>query len=65
MNIQVRKYRVIEKVLKLNNSQLEKVESTLENSLQLDLSLNRATKQVENGYVKPHSEVRKKYEKWL
>ncbi len=65
MDIQVRKYRVIEKVLKLNNVQLEKIESTLENNLLLDLALSKATKQVADGDVKPHSEVRKKYEKWL
>lgn len=31
----------------------------------LDLSLDRAMADKEAGRVKPHTEIRKKYEKWL
>lgn len=65
MNLQIRKYKVIEKVMLLNENQLESLESTLEQNLELDKSLDRAIDQIEHGKVKPHNKVRKKYEKWL
>ena len=66
MNIQTRKYKVIEKVMHLSESQLERIEFTLnEDTSRLDMALDRAIEQVKEGRVKPHFEVRKKYEKWL
>jgi len=66
MNIQTRKYKVIEKVMHLSESQLERIELTLnEDNTQLDMALDRAIEQVKEGRVKSHNEVRKKYEKWL
>ncbi len=49
----------------LSESQLDKVESILEDEVELDEALNRALLQVRDGKVIPHNEVRKKYEKWL
>lgn len=65
MDIQTRKYKVIEKVMHLSESQLDRIESTLNEEMQLDMALERAIDQVEKGRVFPHNEVRKKYEKWL
>jgi hypothetical protein len=65
MNIQTRKYKIIEQVMGLSENQLERIESTLNDDSQLDISLDQAVAQVKEGRVNPHSEVRKKYEKWL
>jgi len=65
MDIQTRKYKVIEKVMHLSESQLEKIELALNHDIKLEISLDRAIQQVKEGKVKPHSEVRKKYDKWL
>jgi hypothetical protein len=67
MKIEVRKYQLIEQVMNLNENQLEKLESFLaeESANALSKSLDRALKQVKEGKVSPHAQVRKKYEKWL
>ena len=66
MNIQTRKYKLIERVMQLSESQLERLELTLnEDNNPLGLALNRAIQQVKEGKVIPHNEVRSKYEKWL
>jgi hypothetical protein len=65
MDIQSRKYRIIEKVMYLNEEQLESLEATLNKEVELDLALDKSIRQVEKGKVKPHTEIRKKYQKWL
>lgn len=65
MDLETRKYKVIEKVMGLSETQLERIESTLNDDIRLELSLDKALEEVNEGKVKPHSEVRKKYEKWL
>ena len=49
----------------LNESQLEKIEAVLQDEGELKASLEKAMKEVEEGKLTPHSDVRKKYEKWL
>jgi hypothetical protein len=67
MKIEIRKYQLIEQVMSLNEIQLKKLESFLaqESGRELSISLKRAIKQIEEGRVTPHAQVRKKYEKWL
>lgn len=65
MNIEARKYQLIERVMKFDEEELRKIESFLQNESALSASLDRALGQVKKGQVTPHSEVRKKYEKWL
>ena len=65
MNIEARKYQLIERVMMFNEDELKKIEDFLKSESALSDSLDRALKQVENGQSTPHSEVRKKYEKWL
>lgn len=65
MDLETRKYKVIEKVMLLSESQLDLIESALEKDIELDMSLDRALKQIKDGKVTAHSKVRKKYEKWL
>jgi hypothetical protein len=67
MKIEIRKYQLIEQVMSLNEIQLKKLESFLaqESERELSISLKRAIKQIEEGSVTPHAQVRKKYEKWL
>ncbi|MBN8576316.1 MAG: hypothetical protein J0L66_05205 [Cytophagales bacterium] len=67
MKIEIRKYQLIERVMTLNENQLEKLESFLaqESGTELSVSLDRALQQVKEGKVTPHTQVRKKYEKWL
>lgn len=65
MNIEARKYHLIERVMRFDENELDKIEMFLERESELSASLDRALQQVEEGRVTPHSEVRKKYEKWL
>ncbi|MEM6816550.1 MAG: hypothetical protein AAF600_19535 [Bacteroidota bacterium] len=65
MNIEARKYNLIARVMHLNEKELDKIEMFLNEESELSASLDRALQQVKEGKVTPHSEVRKKYEKWL
>ena len=65
MDITLRKYHLIERVMKFNEEDLSKVEIFLKEELALSVSLDRAIHQVEEGKITPHEEVRKKYERWL
>ncbi|MEM6641601.1 MAG: hypothetical protein AAF616_01365 [Bacteroidota bacterium] len=65
MSIETRRYHLIERVMQFDEKELKKVEMFLEKELELSASLDRALKQVKEGKLIPHSEVRKKYEKWL
>lgn len=48
-----------------DEKEIDKVEMFLDTESELSASLDQALKQVEEGKVTPHSEVRKKYKKWL
>jgi predicted transcriptional regulator len=65
MNIEAIKYHLIERVMRLSEGELENIEKFLERESELSKSLDRAMQQVKEGKVTPHSEVKKKYEKWL
>lgn len=67
MNLQARKYQLIERVMHLNEDQLKKLENLIAevSESELSASLDRAMQQVKEGKVTPHAEVRKKYKKWL
>ena len=65
MNIQERKYTIIEKIMHLDEGQLGRIESILEEDQEINAALDRSLKQVKHGKTKPHSKVREKYEKWL
>lgn len=65
MDIETRKYHLIERVMHLNENELKNIEMFLERESELSASLDRAIQQVKEGKVTPHSEVKKKYEKWL
>lgn len=65
MDLQARKYNIIELVMRLNEMDLKQLEKFVESKSELTASLNRSLQQVEEGDYRPHSEVRKKYEKWL
>jgi len=65
MTIEARRYRLIERVMHFNEKEIDKVEMFLDKESELSISLDRALNQVEEGKLTPHSEVRKKYEKWL
>ena len=65
MNIQERKYSIIEKILFLDENQLDRIESLLSDDVELIKALDNALIQVKEGKVSSHTEVRKKYEKWL
>ncbi len=65
MDIDARKYKIIEKVMHLNEPEIRKIEAFLIDEFELSSSLDRALEQVKNGEVTPHEEVQKKYKKWL
>ena len=67
MNIEVRKYHLIEQMMQLNEDQINKLENFINEVSEADLSasLDRSMQQAKQGKVTPHNEVRKKYEKWL
>ncbi|MCF6353116.1 MAG: hypothetical protein L3J06_08910 [Cyclobacteriaceae bacterium] len=65
MNIEARKYNLIELVMRFDENEIRKIETFLEIEAVLSASLDRALQQVKEGKVTPHSRVRKKYEKWL
>ena len=67
MNIEVRKYHLIEQMMRLNEDQIHKLENFLAevSAAEVSASLDRAMQQAEEGKTTPHSEVRKKYDKWL
>jgi len=65
MSIQERKFSVIERIMHLGESDLQRIESVLREDAELDAALDKSINQVATGKVKPHEEVRKKYEKWL
>jgi hypothetical protein len=67
MDIESRKYHLIEKVMNLDEGQTKKLEAFLSEVAESELStsLDRAISQVKSGKVTPHDEVKKKYEKWL
>jgi predicted transcriptional regulator len=61
----IRQYLLIERVMQLSEHELSNIEMFLEREAKLSASLDRALQQVKEGKVTPHSEVKKKYEKWL
>lgn len=65
MSIQERKYSVIEKIMRLSENDLDKIEAILQDEIELNASLDKALQQVKEGEVTYHSQIRKKYEKWL
>ena len=65
MTIEARRYHLIERVMHFDEKEIDKVEMFLDTESELSASLDQALKQVEEGKVTPHSEVRKKYKKWL
>ena len=78
MNSQVEKLKLIEWIIRLNDqSILEKILHIKEQSGQEETdwyntlpeseieSIDRGLKDLKAGKVKPHSQVRKKYEKWV
>ncbi|MEQ9219204.1 MAG: hypothetical protein RLO17_14235 [Cyclobacteriaceae bacterium] len=65
MDIEARKFSLIQRVINFNESELNTIEAFLERESELSSSLDRALKQVKEGKVTPHDEVKKKYEKWL
>jgi hypothetical protein len=65
MDIQARKYNLIEKVFHLAEPELIQLEEFLTSNQLLKDSLNKSMTQKESGEYKSHSEIRKKYEKWL
>ena len=65
MNIKARKYHLIERVMRLDENELDKIEMFLDRESELSDSLDRALIQVGEGKVSPHGKVRKKYQKWL
>ena len=65
MSIQERKYSIIERIMRLSKPDLLRIESVLEDEVELNAALDKSLKQVEEGKIRPHNEVLKKYEKWL
>ncbi len=67
MNIEARKYHLIEQMMRLNESQIQKLENFIGgvSESELSASLDRALQQVKKGEVTTHGDVKKKYEKWL
>ncbi|WP_089358329.1 hypothetical protein [Ekhidna lutea] len=65
MSIQERKYSVIEKIMHLNENDLDKIEAILQDEIELNDALDKSLQQVKEGKVTYHSQIRKKYEKWL
>ncbi|MEQ9468056.1 MAG: hypothetical protein RLN88_11630 [Ekhidna sp.] len=65
MSIEAKRYHLIERVMQFNEREIDKIETFLEEESELSASLDKALEQVDEGKVTPHSEVRKKYEKWL
>lgn len=65
MNIEARKYLLIERLMHFDEKELDRIEMFLERESELSASLDRSLQQVKEGKVTQHSEVRKKYEKWL
>jgi len=65
MNIEARRYHLIERVMHFDENEIHKIERFLSEESELSASLGRALEQVKEGKVTPHSEMRKKYEKWL
>ncbi len=65
MDIEARKFQLIQRVINFNESELKNIEVYLERESELSSSLDRALKQVKEGKVTSHDVVKKKYEKWL
>lgn len=65
MNIETKRYHVIEKIMNLTEYQLDNLERILLEESKLSISLDSAIQEVHEGQVKSHNEVRKKYQKWL
>ncbi len=65
MNIEARKYHLIERVMHFGEEDISKMEMFLDHESELSSSLDQALKEVKEGKVTSHDEVRKKYEKWL
>lgn len=67
MNIEARKYHLIELLMQLDEDQIGRLENLIEEASEsaLSASLDRALVDVKEGKVTSHVEVRKKYEKWL
>lgn len=65
MTIAERKRKLIERINRSNQQEFEHMEAILQDEGNLNDALERAKKQVASGQTVPHSEVRKKYEKWL
>jgi hypothetical protein len=67
MKIEVRKYHLIEQMMRLNEDQINKLEHFIAevSEAELSASLDRSLKQAKERKATPHSEIRKKYEKWL
>jgi predicted transcriptional regulator len=65
MSLKGRKYKIIEQLMQLNEDQVQRVETFLKEQEALDRTLEQAARDIQEGRVQPHEEVRKKYEKWL
>lgn len=65
MSIEARRYQLIERVMRFNEQEIDNVEMFLDKESGLSNSLGKALQQVKEGKVTAHSEVRKKYQKWL
>ena len=65
MNLETRKYQLIERLMHINEAQLERIEAFIEQESKLQESLDRSLNQVKEGKIIPHVEVEKKYTKWL
>lgn len=69
MDLQLEKLKLIEWLIQLNDTKMLSKLISIKNGESLDdellESIKQGLKDAEEGRVLPHSEVRKKYEKWL
>lgn len=69
MDLQLEKLKLIEWLIQLNDTKMLSKLISIKNGESLDdellESIKQGLKDAEEGRVIPHSEVRKKYEKWL
>lgn len=65
MDLRIRKDKLIQEIDQLSEDQLLAIENLIAEENNLDTHLDRALAQVRKGELRPHEEVRRKYEKWL
>lgn len=65
MNLESRKYQIIERVMNLSEEEVDHLENILSSESALSQSLDFSLQQVADGRTTPHQEVKKRYEKWL